>query len=289
MISCPFSVCTFIRSLNLNVIFLSGDLADFISIHRYFENKGDDDDFLASFYDMEQFIKTSCATCDYVKALKRSKKEMMLSFDEWNIWYQSKLEPHPWMTEPRILEDHYSLLDALAFSGMAITLLNHADRVKVACLAQLVNVIAPVFTEPGKGAYKQSIYFPFRDVSLYGRGTVLTPIVRTENKLTQAYGEVPAVIFSTIYNEENEEVTVFALNTNKNESSETQIDLSSFGKTQMIMRTELSGKDLGAKNSLENPDAIKTVEISPVQSDNNIYDVNLNAASWNVLRFKICK
>ena len=57
----------------------------------------------------------------------------------------------------------------------------------------------------------------------------------------------------------------------------------------MIMRTELSGKDLGAKNSLENPDAIKTVEISPVQSDNNIYDVNLNAASWNVLRFKICK
>ena len=265
------------------------DLADFISIHRYFENKGDDDDFLASFYDMEQFIKTSCATCDYVKALKRSKKEMMLSFDEWNIWYQSKLEPHPWMTEPRILEDHYSLLDALAFSGMAITLLNHADRVKVACLAQLVNVIAPVFTEPGKGAYKQSIYFPFRDVSLYGRGTVLTPIVRTENKLTQAYGEVPAVIFSTIYNEENEEVTVFALNTNKNESSETQIDLSSFGKTQMIMRTELSGKDLGAKNSLENPDAIKTVEISPVQSDNNIYDVNLNVASWNVLRFKICK
>jgi len=109
------------------------------------------------------------------------------------------------------------------------------------------------------------------------------------NKLTQAYGEVPAVIFSTIYNEENEEVTVFALNTNKNESSETQIDLSSFGKTQMIMRTELSGKNLGAKNSLENPDAIKTVEISPVQSDNNIYDVNLNAASWNVLRFKISK
>ena len=265
------------------------DLADYISIHRYFENRGNDDDFLASFYDMEQFIKTSVATCDYVKALKRSKKEMMLSFDEWNIWYQSKMEPHPWTQAPRILEDHYSLLDALAFSGMAITLLNHADRVKVACLAQLVNVIAPVFTEPGKGAYKQSIYFPFRDISVYGRGTVLMPIVRTENKMTEAYGEVPATIFSTIYNEENDEVTVFALNTNKNESSETEIDLSSFGKTEMILRTELSGSDLNAKNSLESPDAVKTVAISPIQSENSIYAVTLKSASWNVLRFKVKK
>ena len=265
------------------------DLADYISIHRYFENRGNDDDFLASFYDMEQFIKTSVATCDYVKALKRSKKEMMLSFDEWNIWYQSKMEPHPWTQAPRILEDHYSLLDALAFSGMAITLLNHADRVKVACLAQLVNVIAPVFTEPGKGAYKQSIYFPFRDISVYGRGTVLMPIVRTENKMTEAYGEVPAAIFSTIYNEENDEVTVFALNTNKNESSETEIDLSSFGKTEMILRTELSGSDLNAKNSLESPDAVKTVAISPIQSENSIYAVTLKSASWNVLRFKVKK
>lgn len=265
------------------------DLADYISIHRYFENRGNDDDFLASFYDMEQFIKTSVATCDYVKALKRSKKEMMLSFDEWNIWYQSKMEPHPWTQAPRILEDHYSLLDALAFSGMAITLLNHADRVKVACLAQLVNVIAPVFTEPGKGAYKQSIYFPFRDISVYGRGTVLMPIVRTENKMTEAYGEVPAAIFSTIYNEENDEVTVFALNTNKNESSETEIDLSSFGKTEMILRTELSGSDLNAKNSLESPDAVKTVANSPIQSENSIYAVTLKSASWNVLRFKVKK
>ena len=265
------------------------DLADYISIHRYFENRGNDDDFLASFYDMEQFIKTSVATCDYVKALKRSKKEMMLSFDEWNIWYQSKMEPHPWTQAPRILEDHYSLLDALAFSGMAITLLNHADRVKVACLAQLVNVIAPVFTEPGKGAYKQSIYFPFRDISVYGRGTVLMPIVRTENKMTEAYGEVPAAIFSTIYNEENDEVTVFALNTNKNESSETEIDLSSFGKTEMILRTELSGSGLNAKNSLESPDAVKTVAISPIQSENSIYAVTLKSASWNVLRFKVKK
>ena len=262
------------------------DLADYISIHRYFENKGDDDDFLASFYDMDQFIKTSIATCDYVKALKRSRKEMYLSFDEWNIWYQSKKEPHPWMEAPRILEDHYSLLDALAFGGMAITLLNHADRVKVACLAQLVNVIAPVFTEPGKGAYKQSIYFPFRDISVYGRGTVLTPISKVQNKVTNEYGEVPAVIFSAVHDEEGGTVTVFALNTSKTENSETEIDLSSFGKTEMTMRTELSGSDLSAKNSLENPDAVKPADVPLSQGEKGVYTVSLKPVSWNVLRFR---
>ena len=262
------------------------DLADYISIHRYFENKGDDDDFLASFYDMDQFIKTSIATCDYVKALTRSNKTMYLSFDEWNIWYQSQQQEHPWLQAPRILEDHYSLLDALAFGGMAISLLNHADRVKVACLAQLVNVIAPVFTEPGKGAYKQSIYFPFRDISVYGRGTVLTPISKVQNKVTNEYGEVPAVIFSAVHDEEGGTVTVFALNTSKTESSETEIDLSSFGDTLMAMRTELSGSDLAARNSLETPDAVKPADVPLCQGEKGIYTVNLKPVSWNVLRFR---
>lgn len=263
------------------------DIADYISIHRYYENFGNDDDFLASFFDMDDFIKTSCATCDYVKAVKRSKKTMYLSFDEWNVWYQQNQMPHPWEKAPRILEDHYSLLDALVVGGLAITLLNHADRVKVACLAQLVNVIAPIFTEPGKGAYKQAIYFPFKDVSVYGRGTVLAPVARTENKITNKYGEVPAVIFSTVYSEENGELTVFALNTSKDASSETEIDLSSFNDSSMFFRTELCGKDLSAKNSLDNPDAVKPANAELVQGDKNKYMVSLKPASWNVLRFKV--
>ena len=263
------------------------DLTDYISIHRYFENYGNDDDFLASFYDMDQFIKTCTATCDYVKALKRSNKTVYLSFDEWNVWYQQKQQPHPWEKAPRILEDHYSLLDALTFGGMAITLLNHADRVRVACLAQLVNVIAPIFTEPGKGAYKQSIYYPFRDVSVYGRGTVLTPVVKTETKHTEKYGDVPAVIFSTVYNEEAKELTVFALNSSKTECSETELDLLSFGKTEMCFRTELCGSKLDAQNSLEQPDAVSPKEAPLVTGDKEQYSIHLKPASWNVMRFKV--
>lgn len=261
------------------------DYADYISIHRYYENFGNDDDFLASFYDMDAFIKTSTATCDYVKAYKRSSKTMMLSFDEWNIWYQQNQKPHPWERAPRLLEDKYSLLDALAFGGLAITLLNHADRVKVACLAQLVNVIAPIFAEPGKGAYRQTIYWPFRDISLYGRGVSLQPVVTSDKKITDKYGEVPAVIFASVYNEETKEISVFALNTSKTENSETTIDLQSFSNTKMIMRTELTGSDLSAQNSLENPDRVAPAKVELSEGDSGIYTLSLKKASWNVIRF----
>ncbi len=265
------------------------DFADYISIHRYFENKGNDDDFLASWWNMDDFIKTSIATCDYVKALKRSNKTIYLSFDEWNVWYQNKKEPHPWEKAPRILEEHYSLLDALTFGGMAITLLNHCDRVKVACLAQLINVIAPIFTEPNKGAYKQAIYYPFQDVSLFGRGKVLNPVIHCDNKVTEKYGEIPAAIFSTVYNEEKEEVTVFALNTSKSENCQTEINLWNFGNTEMFYWTELSGDDLGARITWENQKAVCPVNKEIVRVENCKCKVELKKASWNVIRFKIKK
>ena len=263
------------------------DLVDYMSIHRYYENFGNDDDFLASFVDMDDFIKTSCATLDYVKAVKRSKKTMYLSFDEWNVWYQQKQESHPWQKAPRILEDHYSLLDALVVGGLAITLLNHADRVKVACLAQLVNVIAPIFTEQGKGAYKQAIYFPFRDISVYGRGTALAPVVKTENKVTDKYGEVPAVIFAAVHNEEAGELSLFALNTSKTDVSHTELNLMDFGKAEMTGRTELCGADLNAKNSLDKPEAVKPAAVPVSQGDGAKFTLDLKPASWNVIRFKV--
>ena len=269
------------------------DMADYISIHRYFENLGDDDDFLASFYDMDQFIKTSTATCDYVKALKRSKKTMMLSFDEWNIWYQKNQTEHGWEKAPRLLEDNYNLLDALAFGGMVITLLNHSDRVKIACLAQLINVIAPITTEPKKGSFVQTIYYPFKDMCRFGKGVSLQPVVRTENKITKSYGEVPAVVFSAVNNEEEKTVTIFALNTSKNDDSETEIDLASFADTKLSYWSVLCGTDLSARNSFEKPDNVKPEilnegVLSKVEQNKGVYKIQLKKASWNVLRFNIC-
>lgn len=157
------------------------DLVDYISLHAYYEPAdGDVDSFLASAVDMESFIENVVATADHVGARLKSKKKINLSFDEWNVWYLSQWEEHArtfgqtdWPEAPRLLEDSYSVTDAVVLGSLLIALLRHADRVTVACLAQLVNVIAPIMTEPGGPAWRQTTFFPFAQASKYGRGEVL--------------------------------------------------------------------------------------------------------------------
>ena len=128
----------------------SYETTDYLSLHTYYGNRDNNTpDFLASSVDMDNFIRSIVAVCDYVKAVKRTDKQINLSFDEWNVWYHSneadkKLEK--WIQHPHQLEDIYNFEDALLVGSMLITLLRHADRVKIACLAQLVNVIAPIMT-----------------------------------------------------------------------------------------------------------------------------------------------
>ncbi len=127
---------------------------DYISLHQYYGNRFNDTaNFLAQSDDMDHFIKTVVATCDYVKAKKRAKKNINLSFDEWNVWFHANeadddtMKNRPWQVAPHLLEDHYDFEDALLVGLMLITLMKHSDRVKMACMAQLVNVIAPIMTE----------------------------------------------------------------------------------------------------------------------------------------------
>jgi len=210
---------------------------------------------------------------------------MYLSFDEWNVWYQQHQKPHDWEFAPPILEDHYSLLDALVVGGMGITLLNNANRVKIACLAQLVNVIAPIFTQKGGAAIRQTIFYPFRDISLYGRGTVLVPVLKAPIRETR-YGDAPVVASSVVFDEESGEITLFMLNTDKNGKTELNLDLRSFGLVHMISRTVLAGPDLQAINSFDCPEAVKPVSLAVDSSPAARYSLSLDPVSWNVIRFK---
>ncbi len=145
------------------------DDVDYISCHAYYEEKdGDLGSFLASSVDMDEFIESVIATVDHVKATKRSDHVVNLSFDEWNVWYNTRFETvdkitgaQNWPTAPRLLEDAYSVADAVVVGSLLISLLRRADRVTSASLAQLVNVIAPIMTEPGGIAWKQTTFFPF--------------------------------------------------------------------------------------------------------------------------------
>ena len=129
------------------------DYVDYLSLHSYYGNRsGDTAEFLACSKDMDEFIRTVSAICDSVKQRKHSDRTMFLSFDEWNVWFHSNEQDkqvEKWTVAPPLLEDIYTFEDALVVGCLIITLLRHCDRVKIACLAQLINVIAPIMTETG--------------------------------------------------------------------------------------------------------------------------------------------
>ncbi len=177
------------------------DDVDYISCHAYYEEKdGDLGSFLASAVDMDGFIEAVVAAADEVKAERGSGKTINLSFDEWNVWYVSRFEGvdkieglDNWPVAPRLLEDVYSLADAVVVGNLLISLLRHADRVTSASLAQLVNVIAPIMTEPGGGAWRQTTFFPFAITSRLAQGDALQLALEVPSYATQQYGEVPLV------------------------------------------------------------------------------------------------
>ena len=266
------------------------DYVDYVSLHQYYGNLNDDSsDYLAKSDDMDAFIRTVISTCDFVKAKKRSKKTINLSFDEWNVWFHSKKEEeditsnHPWQTAPALLEDHYNFEDALLVGLMMITLLKHADRVKIACLAQLVNVIAPIMTEKDGKAWRQTIYYPFMHASKYGRGVVLQPLLDGPSHLTIEHGEVSDIVSVAVYNEAEDEVTLFAVNRNLNDDVALQADIRCFEGYSVIEHIVLENDDLKAENTAEKENVMPKQSYGYKVSGGKL-DVVLNKASWNVIR-----
>ncbi len=266
------------------------DYVDYVSLHNYYGNRDNDTlDYLASSDDMDRFIKTVIATCDYVKAKKRGKKDINLSFDEWNVWFHSNaadddiMNNHPWQHHPALLEDVYNFEDALVVGLLLITLLKHADRVKMACLAQLVNVIAPIMTDPNGGAaWRQTIFYPFLHASKYGRGTVLVPSVHGTKHATKNHDEVTDVESVSVYNEENNEVTIFAVNRTLDRDAELSVDVRSFGEYRVKKHIVLESDDLKAANSSLG-ETVTPKEVSDSKVEDGILSGILHKASWNVI------
>ena len=238
---------------------------DYISLHTYYGNRDNDTpNFLARSLDMDEFIKSVIAICDYVKAKKRSKKTMHLSFDEWNVWFHSNeadRQIEPWSVAPPQLEDVYTMEDALLVGSMLISLLRRADRVKIGCQAQLVNVIAPIMTETGGVAWRQTIFYPYLHASIFGRGVVLNPIVKSDRYDSKDFTDVPYLDSTAVYNEEKEELTIFGVNRNLEGSLELECTLRGFEDYRIVEQIVMSHQDLKAVNTAENP-----TNVQPQQS-----------------------
>jgi alpha-N-arabinofuranosidase len=268
---------------------------DYVSLHRYYGNPtGDTPGFLARTMDMDDFIKSVTAICDAVKGKKHSKKQINLSFDEWNVWYHSNEQDkeiwkrEKWDRALPLLEDIYNFEDALLVGSMLLTLLRNADRVKIACLAQLVNVIAPIMTRNGGGCWAQTTYYPFLHASLYGRGTALKAIVQSPVYDCSDYEEVPTVDTAATMGDDGS-ITVFCVNRDLTEDCLLDLDLRSFGSVEMEEHIVLHHDDVKAVNTEECPDRVVPTTVQPAKTDNGRAQITLPALSWNVLRFRPAK
>ena len=266
------------------------DQIDYLSLHTYYGNRdGDSATFLGRSVQMDQFIRDVIAICDAMKAVKRSGKTIHLSFDEWNVWYHSneadnKLEK--WTKAPHQLEDIYNFEDALLVGCMLITLLKHADRVKIACLAQLVNVIAPIMTENGGSAYAQTIFYPFAHASRYGRGVVLDGIVESPTYSTTEIRDIPYVESVAVVNDENGELTVFAVNRSMAEDAQLDISLSGLEGYTFCEHIVLENDDLKAENTFANPNNVVPHSGGSTAMHEDGFVSTLPHQSWNVIRFR---
>ena len=263
------------------------DSVDYVSMHTYYgDRERDPETFLANNIDMDRFITDVANICDFVKAKKHSNKTIHLSFDEWNVWYHSNEQDQKlqrWTRAPHQLEDVYDFQDALLVGSMLITLLRHADRVKIACLAQLVNVIAPIMTSD-TSCWRQTIYYPYWLTGKYGQGVVLQTQVDSPTYQNKKYGTVPFIDCVTVYNDDDDELVIFAVNKDLKEDITLSMDLRQFAAFRVIEHVTMQDEDLYAVNTEENPNRIIPAICTESGVEYNSLKAVLKHKSWNMIR-----
>ena len=260
------------------------DHVDYISLHNYYGNPNDDTAaYLASAMNMDSFIKQVAAICDEIKTEKNSDKTVNLSFDEWNIWFHSNEQDKQikkWQVAPPLLEDIYNLEDAVVLGNLLITLINNSDRVKIACLAQLVNVIAPIMTETGGRIWAQTIFYPFMYTSQYGRGTALEAVCECGGYTAGGKENIPYIDFAAVISEDEKELAVFVVNRSLDESCSIDLSLSGYENYRPVQHIAIEGDDLKAVNTADEPNNIVPAEKSVAEG------ITLSPHSWNMIIFK---
>jgi len=278
------------------------DHVEYISLHTYINNYAHDTPALLASPDlMDSFIEEVVAIADSVAARKHSTKRIMLSFDEWNVWYRTRrnkverVKPG-WPVAPEILEEIYTMEDALAFGGACISLLNHADRVKSACLAQLVNVIAPIMTETGGPAWRQTIFHPFAQMSRFGRGRVLRAEVDSPTYAASYFDprgavdlyfplpKVPYLKLAAVEDQASGAITLFALNRHLKEPLSLDVALPGFGAATAELALQLRHKNLKATNTKDQPHRVSPTPLQGITLRPDRVQATLAPASWNMIR-----
>ena len=270
------------------------DSADHISLHMYFANREKNTlNYLARATKLDRYITTIGGVIDYIKAKKRSKKTIGISFDEWNVWYHSNqqdkdiLARDEWPDAPHLLEDIYNFEDVLQVGGILNTFIRRSDRVRIACIAQLVNVIAPIMTEDGGTAWRQTIYYPFYYASRYGRGTALQLVVDGPTYDSDEENDVPYLDVSAVHSEDGTTLTFFAVNRHPNTALDLDVRLEGFGAARVVEQVEMTHGDLEAVNTAGRPETVVPVNVQSGKIEDGKLRAALKPLSYNVIRLSV--
>ncbi len=264
------------------------DDVDFISCHAYYEEKdGDLGSFLASATDMDRFIETVVATADHVKAVRRSPRTIDVSFDEWNVWYLSRVPADlarridDWPVAPPLSEEPYTVADGVVVGSLLMSLLRHADRVTSASMAQLVNVIAPIAAEPQGPAWRKTTFFPFATTARLARGVSLRVGVDCPRYDTAGYGEVPVV--DAAATADDGVAALFLVNRSRTEEAEVTVDLAPLGVGTVAEASTLSDPDPYAANTTDRQDRVRLRPTPRAEVTGGTLRVTLPPVSWTAV------
>jgi alpha-N-arabinofuranosidase len=268
------------------------DSIDYLSLHMYFANRAKNTaNYLALNHKLDTYIATVQSTINMVRANKRSKRKVHISFDEWNVWYHSNEQDREilggnkgWPHAPRLLEDIYNFEDVLQVGCIINTFIRRSDIVKIACIAQLVNVIAPIMTEPGGPAWKQTTYYPYYFASRFGRGTALNLAVTSPGYDADIADNVPYLDAAAVLDSAGKAITFFLVNRNGTDSLETSFDLQSFGKPSVLDHQIIKHSDLEARNTLTKPETVVPKKGSGAVVEDGKLKLSLAPLSYTLLR-----
>ncbi|MEI6097960.1 MAG: alpha-N-arabinofuranosidase [Alphaproteobacteria bacterium] len=272
------------------------EAVDHISLHMYFANrKGETQNYLSLNHKLDRYITTVESTINLVKANKRSKHDVAISFDEWNVWYHSNEQDRAilagsegWPHAPRLLEDIYNFEDVLQVGLILNTFIRKSNVVKMACIAQLVNVIAPIMTEPGGAAWRQTIYYPYYFASIFGRGTALQLAVTCPGYDAEHDDNVPYIDIAGVHDAEGGTASFFAVNRHPTEALVLDLSLQGFGgKAQVIDHQVMTHADLRATNTLgAQNNVVPRKGQGAVVAGGNL-TVSLPPHSWQMIRVSL--
>jgi len=281
------------------------DYVDGLSLHRYFGNTaeetgGDSTRYMALNLSMDRQITESLAVCDYVQGRRHSSKKLWLSFDEWNVWYRARsgsdVDGNK-QVAPHLLEEVYNLEDALLVGGLVNTLIRNSDRVRIACLAQLINVIAPIMTNDS-GFYRQTIYYPYAWALQYARGAAMNVVVESPSYESQsadnraargskAIESIPYVDVSATFDKGSGKYSVFLFNRDLAKPRDVEIVWEDDAPSRALESLTLTGSDLKVVNGFSAPEKVLPQSFERPATTNDRTRLQLPARSYTVLSLSI--